>query len=87
MNKIIFQIGLLAFFVCIVIFSSQEGSILDAISRSFLVFIGVVLFAAVVLGVSMLFTANGQTRRPDQKKYSKSDGQGRTVEVSAKTPA
>lgn len=86
MNKIIFQIGLLAFFVCIVIFTSQTGSVLDAISRSFLVFIGVILFATMVLGVSMLFTTHGQTTHPDQKQYSKSDGKGRTMEVSTKTP-
>lgn len=38
MNKIIFQIGLLAFCVSAVVYAIQEMSFLDVIARSFIVF-------------------------------------------------
>lgn len=40
MNKVILQIGLLLFFVSIVVFSLRGGEILDIVMRAFIVFIG-----------------------------------------------
>ncbi len=48
MNKIAFDIGLLSFFVSIIVFSSQKLSILDILLRSFSI------FAVVTIMVSFL---------------------------------
>ena len=49
MTKILFQIGLLAFFVSSVVFGLQGIPIFDTITRAFVVFIGTVLIGALVL--------------------------------------
>ena len=49
MNKIIYQIGLLSFFVTSVVFGLQGFSLFDTISRAFIVFIGVVLTGTLLL--------------------------------------
>jgi hypothetical protein len=50
-NKIIFQIGLLAFCVSAVIFATERMHLVEAVSRSFIVFVGVVLVSAAALMV------------------------------------
>jgi hypothetical protein len=54
-NKIIFQIGILAFCVTAVILGLQNVSLMETISRSFVVFVGVVLTVALALTASSLF--------------------------------
>jgi SNF family Na+-dependent transporter len=49
MNKVIFQIGILGFCIAAVVYGGSGGSILDIVSRSFIVFIGIVLAAMVVV--------------------------------------
>lgn len=92
MNKIIFQLGLLAFFVSIIFFASQNHAILDTIARSFIVFVGVVFFATLVLAVSMLFTNKAKGNSADVapraiKTQRKFDTTGKTIEPVAKSAA
>jgi hypothetical protein len=49
MNKIIFQIGMLAFCVSTVLFSSQGSDLMETVARSFVVFVVTVCALAVVL--------------------------------------
>ncbi|MBI5471719.1 MAG: hypothetical protein HY961_05190 [Ignavibacteriae bacterium] len=49
MNKLIFQIGILGFCIATVVFGGTGGSILDIVSRSFIVFVGIVLAATAVV--------------------------------------
>ncbi len=56
MNKIIFQIGLLAFCVSAVMFATERTHLLEAVSRSFIVFVGVVVLTAVSLSVVAMVT-------------------------------
>jgi hypothetical protein len=49
MNKIIFQIGLLAFFVASVIYGVQGYPLFETVIRAFIVFIGSELIGALVL--------------------------------------
>ncbi len=56
MNKLIFQIGVLGFCVAAVVYGGSGGSILDILFRSFVVFVGIILAATmivVVLGTMM----------------------------------
>lgn len=52
MKGIIFEIGLLAFFVSAVAFASQGSSLFETISRAFLVFVGVELTAAAAFAIA-----------------------------------
>jgi hypothetical protein len=52
MNKIVFQIGILGFCVSAVVFGGSGGSVLDIVSRSFIIFVGIVVVAAAVLFVA-----------------------------------
>lgn len=56
MNKVIFQIGILGFCIAAVVYGSSGGSVLDIVSRSFIVFIGIVLavMTVVLVGGTML---------------------------------
>jgi hypothetical protein len=55
MNKIILQIGLLAFCVAAVVFKTQGTPLLETVAQSFIVFILVVVGAAGLLIVGSLF--------------------------------
>lgn len=48
MNKIIFQIGALAFCVSIVAFGAQQMALIQTLSRSFIVFVGVVVTCVIL---------------------------------------
>jgi len=52
MNRIIFQLGLLAFFVACVLFAIEGFTIFAAIGRAFIVFIAVILAGAALLVVT-----------------------------------
>ncbi|HXG01728.1 MAG TPA: hypothetical protein VNL69_13110 [Bacteroidota bacterium] len=56
MNRLIFQLGILGFCVSAVIFGANGGTLVEIVSRSFLVFVGIVLAAVmiVVIGGTML---------------------------------
>jgi hypothetical protein len=55
MNKVIFQLGLLAFCVASVLFGIQDMSLLEVIARAFLVFVIVVCAIAAILMVASSF--------------------------------
>jgi hypothetical protein len=58
MNKVIFQIGLLAFCVSFVMFSAQGEDMMQTAQRSF------VVFAVVISGIAvLLFAASGLSVR------------------------
>jgi len=66
MNKIVFQIGILGFCVSAVVFGGSGGSVLDIVSRSFIVFVGIVLAAVVVLFLAGSMIQNSIARKaPD----------------------
>ena len=54
MNKLIFQIGLLAFLISTVIFGTEDYPLIDTIARAFMVFIAVIVTTACVLTVSVV---------------------------------
>jgi hypothetical protein len=66
MNKIIFQIGLLLFFVSIVLFSMSGGEILDIVMRAFIVFIGSTGVMGLVGFISLIFSQ--QSRSPRDRR-------------------
>ncbi len=60
MNKVIFQIGILTFCISIVYFGLQEISIVELLSRSFIIFVGVIAAGVlVVLTVRLLVNDRG----------------------------
>ena len=72
-NKIIFQIGVLAFCVTAVFLGIQNLSLMEMISRSFIVFVAAVLAVAIVLFTgSMFMTKNVETPHPQPEPAKKS---------------
>jgi len=57
MNKIIFQIGMLAFCVAAVVFGTQGLTLMETVARSFIVFIIVVCALAGMLFASSMITS------------------------------
>jgi hypothetical protein len=73
MNKIIFQIGILGFCVSAVVFGGNGGSVLDIVSRSFIVFIGIILAATaiVLVGGTMIGKNKSQPESDTQSDSTK----------------
>ena len=68
MNKIIFQIGLLTFCIAVVVFTILGDSVVDVISKSFIVFIAaIVAVVGIVVAASML-TAKEKTDAEESGK-------------------
>ena len=78
MNKIIFQIGLLAFFASSVLFASDGLDLIGIVSRGFLVFVGVVLLAAGGLLVSSLFLVGKEQAGDKETESPRTDRYRRT---------
>jgi len=57
MNKIIFQIGMLAFCVAAVVFGTQGLTLMETVARSFIVFIIVVCALALMLFASSMIAS------------------------------
>lgn len=69
MNKLIFQIGVLGFCVATVIFGGSGGSVMEIVSRSFIVFVGIVLAATAIILVSgMMIQKNMVDSQPSEKE-------------------
>lgn len=69
MNKLIFQIGVLGFCVATVIFGGSGRSVMEIVSRSFIVFVGIVLAAtAIVLVGGMMIQRNIVDSQPSEKE-------------------
>ena len=61
MNKVIFQIGLLAFFVATVVFGTEGHPLLGILSRAFVVFIGVILSLGGILAAGIFLASQEQS--------------------------
>ena len=79
-NKIIFQIGVLAFCVTAVFLGIQNLSLMETISRSFIVFVGAILTVALVLIAGSMFGTRDVSqgaqlpevdRKPPQREAAK----------------
>ncbi len=68
MNKIILQIGALAFFVSLVAFSTERFPLLDTVARAFIVFIIVTLALSVLLALMMLMVSKGAKAQKEQAR-------------------
>lgn len=81
MNKIIFQVGLLAFCVASVIFMTQDMDVMDAIARAFIVFIVVVSAFALILFVLSHFASQNQKKqeRPRDEEPPETPPPGQVV--------
>jgi hypothetical protein len=53
MKTVVFEVGLLGFFVSAVVFGAQGTNLFDTIARAFIVFIGIELAATLVLAMIM----------------------------------
>ena len=73
MTKVMFQIGLLAFFVSAVIFGSQGMPVMAAIARAFIVFIAVVAGQIIVLVVASGMKRAPQPAAPVVEQSTRSD--------------
>ena len=76
MTKIMLQIGTLAFFVSAVFFGSQGLILMDILTRSFIVFIGVVAGQTVLLMV----TAAMKNKRAPEHDLAPASGPGEPAE-------
>lgn len=81
-NKIIFQIGVLAFCVTAVFLGIQNLSLMETISRSFIVFVGAVLTVAFVLIAGSMFA----TKDVPQREQPGEANRKKTQRENAKTP-
>jgi hypothetical protein len=66
MNKVIFEIGLLSFFVSTIIFGTEGHTLLGILSRAFVVFISVVLSLGGILAAG-LFLASQEKVQPKEE--------------------
>jgi hypothetical protein len=58
MTKVMFQVGLLSFFVSAIVFGTHGMPLMDMVLRSFIVFIAVVMMQAII------FVMVGSMKRP-----------------------
>mgnify|MGYP001175411043 FL=1 len=77
MNKIILQIGALAFCVSVVAFSTQKYPMLDTVARAFIVFIIVTVALSVLLALSV--TIARRERQPREEELRPSIKPSQTV--------
>jgi|APIni6443716594_1056825.scaffolds.fasta_scaffold242832_2 hypothetical protein len=80
MNKVIFQLGLLGFFVSGVFYSIQGTDLLSTVARAFIIFIGVIVLAALFFIAGSFFNTPKQTEN-DQPGHDA--GPGRRDPVTA----
>lgn len=65
MNKIIFEIGMLAFCIASVVFGTQGMGVLEAVARAFIVFVAVVCVAALFLLVASSLAGKAEDREAE----------------------
>jgi len=88
MNKVIFQIGLLAFCVSSVVFGIQGNNLLETVSRGFIVFIAVVCTIALLLFAVSMMAAKQQARNQGVSgEHGAEDQESAQEEHSAKNAA
>lgn len=70
MNKLIFQIGLLSFFIATVFFGLQEYPLLELVSRAFIVFMGVVLALSGIAALSTMFARKEIAHQREEQRVA-----------------
>jgi high-affinity Fe2+/Pb2+ permease len=75
MNKIIFQLGILGFCIAAVVFGGSGGSVLDIVSRSFIVFVGIVFAAMALLLVGGAMLEKNTSQKVLDKKAEQTTAQ------------
>ncbi len=83
MNKVIFQLGLLAFCVASVLFGIQDMSFLEVVARAFLVFVIIVCAIAAILMIASSL-ARPATTVPENQAQTAKAGTGAQVQAPAK---
>ncbi len=63
MNKLIFHLGILGFCVSAVVFGANGAGLLEIVSRSFLVFVGIVLAVVMIVLVGGSMIENNKRRQ------------------------
>ena len=86
-NKVIFQIGVLAFCVTAVFLGIQNLSLMETISRSFIVFVGATLTVALVLIAGSMFATKDSPQRELPVERERKPAQRETVKTPPKTEA
>lgn len=81
MTKVMFQVGLLGFFVSALYFGTQGMPLMDMVLRSFIVFI------AVVLGQTTIFVIIASMRSPKKPVPEKQSTEHHHVPPVAEQPA
>jgi hypothetical protein len=71
MKTVVFELGLLSFFVSAVVFGAQGASLFDMISRAFIVFIGIELAATTILAM----VSPSPRQREEEVRETLNDGQ------------
>jgi ACR3 family arsenite efflux pump ArsB len=67
---VIFQIGLLSFFIATVVFGIQGYSLIDLVTRSFLVFIGVLVALTAIFAAGVFFARQTATLRKEEQRQA-----------------
>ena len=70
MNRVIFQIGMLSFFIAMVVFGIQGYSLIDLVTRSFIVFMGVLLALTGVFAAGAFFARQTAEVRKEELRQS-----------------
>ena len=68
MNKIIFQLGALAFFVSLVAFSTERYPILDTVARAFIVFIIVTVALSALFALAVVLASRDPNQPKDESR-------------------
>jgi uncharacterized MAPEG superfamily protein len=78
MNKIIFEIGLLAFCVASVVYGTQGDTLLDTVARAFIVFMIVVCGLAMLLFAMATLRSKGEPKRKAEPEQEMAQPPGRS---------
>ncbi|HTY37996.1 MAG TPA: hypothetical protein VMH23_12835 [Bacteroidota bacterium] len=68
MNKIIFQLGALSFFVSLVAFSTERYPMLDSIAKAFIVFIIVTVALSALFALTVVMASRDPNRGKDEPR-------------------
>lgn len=87
MTKIMFQVGLLGFFVAALYFGTQGMPLMDMVVRSFIVFIAVVLVQAVIFVAiaSMKIPAKSVHQPPQAEKHRAPADDGQSIQPTTQS--
>jgi len=89
MTKVMFQVGLLGFFVAIVFFGTQGMPLMDMVLRSFIIFIAVVLgqTAIFVMVASMKTAKKGPAVKGHEEHHHAAPAAPETPAQQTTTPS